>query len=105
MEIELNNLPNQSLTTTINQLSYRIELRYDKVMYFSLWVGDEKICNNVICFANQKILPYRWQERKAQGNFIFLNENDEYPHYENFNKTDLFFFIDLTTLKQENNEY
>lgn len=93
-QIELEKIPNQSFTTNINDNLYDIELRYNgEITLFTLKVNNKEICKNIIVFPNQYILPYKWQEQEAKGNFIFINGNDEYPFFSNFDNN-LFYFIE-----------
>lgn len=98
LEFELNNLPNQTFTTTINDVDMEITLKLtggedNPIMLFALRSGGEYLCPFVPVFANQGILPYPYMISEAGGNFIFLTENDEYPNYEQFGKTQTLYFI------------
>lgn len=96
---ELNNtLPNQSFPLTINNLDLEVEIRLsgeddNEMMLFTLKSGDEYICPAVPCCANQGLLPYPYMVSEVGGNFFFITENGEYPHYTNFNTTCNLFFI------------
>ena len=97
-ELELNNLPNQRFTTTINDVDMEITLKLggeqdNPIMFFALRSGDEYICPFVPCFSNQGVLPYPYMIEQAGGNFFFVTDNDEYPNYTNFGTTQRFYFI------------
>lgn len=88
---ELNNtLPNQTFTTTINNVDMEIVIKMggsndNPVMLFALITNSEYLCPFIPVFANQKVLPYDYMAAEIGGNFFFITENDEYPYYENFN--------------------
>ena len=63
------------------------------IMLFNLQINNEYVCPHVPCFANQKILPYKYMQSIAGGNFYFITENDEYPNYENFGTSCELYFI------------
>ena len=98
-EFELNNtLPNQSFTTTINNVDMDITLKTggteeNPITYFALSVGNQYICPNVPAFPNQKLLPYPYMQSEVGGNFFFITDNEEYPHYTNYNTTCKLYFI------------
>ena len=98
-EFELNNtLPNQSFSTTINNVDMEVILKSggseeNPITYFALLSGGEYICPFVPACANQKLLPYPYMVSEAGGNFFFLTENGEYPYYTNYNTTCKLYFI------------
>lgn len=102
-EFELNNLPNQQFTTSIDNVDMEITLKLgggadNPIMFFALRSGDEYICPFVPCFANQGLLPYPYMIEQAGGNFFFVTENDEYPYFENFGKTQSLCFVTIDEL-------
>lgn len=97
-EIELNTLPNQTFTTTINNVDMEVILRLageenNNIMFFALRMNDEYLCPFVPVFANQGLLPYDYMIAEAGGQFFFDTENDEYPNYENFGTTCKLYFV------------
>lgn len=97
-EFELNQLPNQSFTTTINNIDMEVILKLagndnNPIMLFALLSGDEYICPYVPVFANQGILPYPYMTAEAGGQFFIQTENDEYPNYLEFGNTQKLIFI------------
>ena len=97
-EIELNTLPNQTFTTTINNVDMEVIIKLagnedNQIMLFALIVDGEYLCPYVPVFANQGILPYPYMTVEAGGQFFFVTENDEYPYFENFNGTCKLYFI------------
>ena len=97
-EIELNNIPNQIFTTTINDIDMEITLKLggeenNQIMFFALATNNEYLCPFVPVFANQGILPYPYMISELGGNFIFITDDDEYPNYLNFGTTQNLYFI------------
>lgn len=97
-QIDLKNLPNQEFSVDMENISYTITIQYIEnevsgIMMFSLLIDDTEICTSVPCFANQAILPYPWQVALANGNFVFLTDNENYPHYEDFGNTCNLYFV------------
>lgn len=102
-EIELNNLPNQRFTTTINNIDMEITLKlagqnHNPVMLFSLSSGGAVVCPFVPCFANQGLLPYPYMIEQVGGNFIFITNDDEYPNYTEFGNTQSLCFVTIDEL-------
>lgn len=97
-ELELQNIPSQSFTTTINNVDMEVTLKLagtndNPIMLFALQIGGEYVCPFVPCFANQGLLPYSYMVERAGGNFFFDTENDEYPYYENFTTSSKLYFV------------
>lgn len=97
-EIEVNNIPNQIFSTTINEIDMEISLKTggdngNQIMYFALATNDEYLCPFVPIFANQGILPYQYMVSELGGNFVFLTDDEEYPNYKNFGTTQKLYFI------------
>ena len=97
-EIDLNNLPNQNFTISINDIDMEVNIRLageddNRIMFFSLLINDEYICPNVPVFSNQGVLPYPYMVSEVGGNFYFITENDDYPNYENFGTTCKLYFL------------
>lgn len=97
-EIELNNLPNQTFTTTINNVDMEVIFRLageenNNIMFFALRTNEDYLCPFVPVFANQGLLPYDYMIAEAGGQFFFETENDEYPNWENFGTTCKLYFV------------
>lgn len=101
-DFELQNTPNQSFTTTINNIDMDITIKLsgenNPVMLFAIETNNGYICPYVPIFANQGILPYRYMQEELGGQFIIETENDEYPNWENFGITQNLSFITLEEL-------
>lgn len=99
-EIELNNLPNQTFTTTINNVDMEVIIKLagqedNPVMLFALRVNNEYLCPFVPVFANQGVLPYQYMTAEAGGQFFFLTEDDNYPIYTEFGVNCKLYFVTL----------
>lgn len=97
-EIELNAIPNQTFTTTINNVDMEITLKMggevdNPIMFFALQKDSEYLCPYVPVFANQGVLPYNYMIEEVGGQFFFDTENDIYPYWENFNNTCKLYFL------------
>lgn len=97
-EIELNNLPNQTFTTTINNVDMEVIFilageENNNIMFFALRTNEDYLCPFVPVFANQGLLPYEYMIAEAGGQFFFETENDEYPNWENFGTTCKLYFV------------
>lgn len=106
-EFELKQIPNQSFTTTINDIDMEITIKLggeenNSVMYFDLRAGGEYICPAVPCVANKGLLPYPYMVSLAGGNFFFITDNDEYPNYIAFGNTQKFYFVTIDEITAAN---
>ena len=97
-EIELNTLPNQTFTTTINNVDMEVVIKLggqedNQIMFFALIVNNEYLCPFVPVFANQGVMPYEYMTTEAGGQFFFVTEGDEYPNYKEFGVNCKLYFI------------
>lgn len=97
-EIELNTLPNQTFTTTINNVDMEIVIKLagqedNPIMLFALLINNEYLCPFVPVFANQGVLPYQYMISEAGGQFFFATENEQYPNYTEFGVNCKLYFI------------
>ena len=94
---ELQNTPSQSFTTTINNIDMEITLKLagenNPFILFAIETNNGYICPYVPIFANQGLLPYKYMIDEIGGQFFIETENDEYPNWENFGKTQNLSFI------------
>lgn len=96
--IELQTLPNQQFTLTINNVNMNVDLKAagdndNQIMLFALKVNDVFLCPYVPVFANQGLLPYKYMVSEAGGNFFFDTDADEYPNWQNFGSSCKLYFI------------
>lgn len=72
LELGLIDTPNQEFNCVLNEQNCTIQLRFlDNQPYFSLWVDDDLIVQNVICLPRQKILIY--DNVNFSGNFFMVD--------------------------------
>lgn len=96
-EIELNNQnPNQEFDIIIEELENSIHLllqTVEDVLLMSVFINGEQISDPFICFPNQPVLPYSYMSEQIGGNLIFGTQDDNYPNWENFQKTCFLYFV------------
>lgn len=67
----------------------------NKALLMSVYINNEQLGNAFLCCPNQMIIPYNWMQERLGGNFIFKTENNNYPNFENFEKTCNLYFVTL----------
>lgn len=83
--IPIQALPNQSFSVTLNGARFDISVvETNGVMSASIVINDVSVIENVRATASTFLLPYLYQEN---GNFLFLNMNDEIIYYTKFGVT------------------
>ena len=109
--IELQPLPNQQFSLTINNINMNVDLKAAgsnttneneltqltpataQIMLFAMQINGEYVCPYVPVFANQGLLPYKYMVSIAGGNFFFETDQDEYPNWQNFGTSCYLYFI------------
>ena len=96
--IELQPLPNQQFSLTINNINMNVDLKAaasndNQIMLFAMQINGEYVCPYVPVFANQGLLPYKYMVSIAGGNFFFETDQDEYPNWQNFGTSCYLYFI------------
>lgn len=77
--LSLIDTPNQEFNCVLEDQNCTIQLRFlDENCYFSLWLDDTLICQNVIVLPKQKILVYN--TNLFNGNFLLI---DNYSNDDN----------------------
>ena len=72
LELGLIDTPNQEFNCVLSAQNCTIQLRFlNNQPYFSLWVYDDLIVQNVICLPRQKILIY--DNVNFNGNFFMVD--------------------------------
>lgn len=72
LELGLIDTPNQEFNAVLSEQNCTIQLRFlNNQPYFSLWVDDTLIVQNVICLPRQKILIY--DNVNFNGNFYMVD--------------------------------
>jgi len=90
LEIPLQKLPRQQLSVTID--GNRWDLRLVTVgngMAIDITLNEQVLIQGLRVPASQRLLPYRYMQERAGGNFAFYsaNDNTEIPWWENFGVT------------------
>lgn len=96
--IDLQPLPNQQFTLTVNNINMTVDLKVagdndNQIMLFALQINDQYVCSYVPIFAKQGCLPYKYMVSEAGGNFFFETDQDEYPNWQNFGTSCYLYFI------------
>ena len=92
-EIPLENIPNQGLETTIDNIDYSIQLRTIQVFTVAdVYSNGKLICAGVRCVPGQALIPYKYLTQ--DGNFFFYCLNDDYPNYAYFGDTQKLVYLD-----------
>ena len=72
LELGLIDTPNQEFNCVLNEQNCTVQLRFlGNQPYFSLWIDDTLIVQNVICLPRQKILMY--DNVNFNGNFYMVD--------------------------------
>lgn len=86
-------IPKQSFTVVLANVLYDIALiETAGCMSMNLTRGGEVILSGQRVVAGQLCIPYKLVENKF-GNFFFLTENGDLPDYEQFGKTQTFWYV------------
>ena len=81
-QIEIQAVPNQSLSATLDQVRYQITLKEtDSVMSVDITRDDAIVTQGARIAAGTPLIPYRYQER---GNFVITTEGGCIPYYTQF---------------------
>jgi hypothetical protein len=103
--LTLQPIPNQSFSTLLENVRYDISVHETNgVMAASIIRNEVLIVDSIRITAGTLLLPYRYQEN---GNFIFLNLNDDLIYYPNFGASQNMFYLsvaDLANLRSGQND-
>ncbi len=93
-QINLNPIANQKFTFSSGSVTWEITLKYNPIGFTMATISADgkELCQNLKCFANQKILPYDWQNKN--GNFAFKTQGGNYPVFSDFGTTCFFYFLE-----------
>lgn len=91
--IDLKQIPNQEFFINLENRDMSVRIIDRQLLLLSLSINNSYLVQNVPCFPNQGVLPYPYMVTEAGGNFVFETENNEYPSWQNFGKTCLFYFV------------
>jgi hypothetical protein len=95
--ISLQAIPNQAFFIILEGNRYNISVvECAGVMGVSITRNDEIIIENIRATAGTPLLPYLYEE---DGNFMFVNINDEIIYYPNFGSTQNLFYLTVADLQ------
>lgn len=98
--IDLQNVPNQAFSITLNNVNYRFAVRtIQDLTFISVWRNDEVLFYNQICVPNGFIDPYNYVS--DNGKIFFRCLDEEYPNYKRFGITQWLYYM----TKEEVEEY
>lgn len=99
--IELNNIPNQRTTFTIDGIIYSLRIKFTPFgAYYDLKIDSSDIVG-IKLTSMQPMIPYNYMVK--EGNFIFVNADGDGFNYKNFNSTQILYYLDkdeMTTFDQ-----
>lgn len=90
-EIKLQKIPNQEFNFTIDDNTFRVQLRTIQDLTFaSIFLNGNALLYTQICTPNNFINLYRYIS--AGGKFYFRCVDNEYPNYRKFGETQQLLF-------------
>lgn len=93
MQIPLQAIPNQSLTVTLNNVSYNMTIKETNgVMSASITINNVPVQLNSRLASGFLFIPYQYKEQ-GNGNFFMLTYNGDYPYYTQFGITQTLLYI------------
>ncbi len=99
LNIPLIDVPNQEFNVVLEDQNCTIQIRFlNENAYFSLWVDDELIVQNVIILPKQKILLYK---TSFNGNFFIYDSTSPEDHQSKLNYEELSTRFKLLYLSDE----
>lgn len=100
LNIQLQTIPNQSLTTVLDGNIYNISIKETSgTMSISLSRNNVQILSGCRLVAGQLIIPYPYLE---DGNLSLITENDEYPYYTSFGITQFLVYASQSEIEAIN---
>lgn len=101
IDIELQPLPNQSLTIQIDGSLYQITIKETRgVMSATIIRDDVVLVSNSRVVASTPILPYQYLE---SGNFVLLTQNGDYPEYAQFGSSQALVYVTQAEIEELRN--
>lgn len=93
INIELESLPNQSLTIRLSDYRYEIRTNCisDSLMAITIIRGDNILVQGQRITPGVLLLPDHMA--KGYGNFVFITPDETYPYYTEFNNGHELYFI------------
>ena len=94
--IQLNAIPNQSITINVGDVIYTISIKYASgIMCASISKDGNSIISGHRIVSGGLLLPYKYME---SGNFVMITQNYEYPSYEKFGVSQFLFYVSQAEL-------
>ena len=85
MQISIEPIPSQEFSITLDGSFYTIKLTAtDEIISCDITRDNVVILSGHRCVPQYPIIPYQYL---ADGNFMIVTSNDEYPNYTKFNNT------------------
>jgi len=89
--IPLSAIPNQAMSFLAEDVNVRYELTIKelpgKTMGVTIAVDGVVLVNNSRAVANVPLLKFEYLQEIAQGNFMFVSDDQLYPYYDQFETT------------------
>ena len=90
--IQLDNIPNQVFSITLNNMLYRIAVRtIQNFTLISVWQNGDILFYNQVCTPNAFVKPYYYVSEN--GKLYFRCLDNEYPNYKKFGDTQQLLFL------------
>lgn len=97
--IELNNnYANQEFDIMIDDIKNSIHVllqTVNKALLMTVSVNNTVLGQPFLCCPNTPVIPFKYLQERLGGNFVFETVNNNYPNWENFNKTCNLYFVPL----------
>lgn len=101
IDINLNAIPNQSLSIQIDNDLYQITVKSTNgVMSCTIVRNDVTLVSNIRVVAGTPILAYKYLE---SGNFVLLTQNGDYPDYTKFGSSQALVFVSQSEIDELRN--
>jgi hypothetical protein len=98
--LNLQNIPNQQQTITLDQVKYVLTFRtigWRTYATININGAATNAVDGIQCVGNEALLPYKYLESPG-GNFVFDTPNDEYPLYTQFGITHRLLYASVAEL-------
>lgn len=91
--IQIEQLPNQELTFTLDNVNYFLILRYinETLTTIDITANNEILLQAFRVIQGGFLIPYEYLERG--GNFIFYSQVGSNPNYLEFNSTQFLYYL------------
>ena len=94
--VPLQAIPNQSLTIQLDSIAFDIRIHScNNVMAFDISINNVMVVQGQRAVPGYPLIPYPYL---ADGNFVFLTNNGDYPDYTQFSVTQYLVFASAAEL-------